>query len=274
MQLKLHKFDITSITDDSVVVFIGKRRTGKSFLIKDLLYYFQDLPIGTVISATEKANKFYGDIVPSLFIHDDYNPTIVDNVLTRQKKVKKKYMKEKNSGIKPTIDPRTFLILDDLMYDDKWIRDKRVKECFFNGRHWNLMFMVTMQYPLGITPNLRTNIDYVFILRESNYENRQRLYKNYAGMFSSFELFCTVMDQCTENHECLVIKNNSTSNKLEEQVFWYKAKTHEPFQIGAKVFWDAHYENYKNDDDSDEEEQFNPESLKKKKMNVNVSKQY
>ena len=39
MKLELKKFDITSITDDKVVVMIGKRNTGKSFLIKDLLYY-------------------------------------------------------------------------------------------------------------------------------------------------------------------------------------------------------------------------------------------
>ena len=30
------------------------------------------------------------------------------------------------------------------------------------------------------------------------------------------------MDQCTENYECLVINNNAKSNKLTDQVFWYK----------------------------------------------------
>ena len=42
-------------------------------------------------------------------------------------------------------------------------------------------------------------------------------------MFSTFESFCQVMDQCTENYECLVVCNNSKSNRLEEQIFWYKA---------------------------------------------------
>ena len=37
MNLKLKKFDMASIKDDKVVVFIGKRETGKSFLVKDLL---------------------------------------------------------------------------------------------------------------------------------------------------------------------------------------------------------------------------------------------
>ena len=31
--------------------------------------------------------------------------------------------------------------------------------------------------------------------------NRKRLYENYAGITSSFEVFCQVMDQRTENYE-------------------------------------------------------------------------
>ena len=34
-----------------------------------------------------------------------------------------------------------------------------------------------------VFPNLRTNIDYVFILRENIVSNRKRIYDNYAGMF-------------------------------------------------------------------------------------------
>ena len=97
---------------------------------------------------------------------------------------------------------------------------------FMNGRHWKIMLIITMQYPLGIPPNLRTNIDYVFILREPYIANRKRIWENYAGMFPTFESFCQVMDQCTENYECLVVSNNAKSNKLEDQIFWYKATGH------------------------------------------------
>ena len=47
LNIQLKKFDMKSIKDDKVVVLIGKRDTGKSFLVKDLLYYHQDIPIGT-----------------------------------------------------------------------------------------------------------------------------------------------------------------------------------------------------------------------------------
>ena len=58
-----------------------------------------------------------------------------------------------------------------------------------NGRHYKLLFLLTMQYALGIPPNLRTNIDYVFVLRENYVSNRKRLYEHYAGMFQHLKCF-------------------------------------------------------------------------------------
>jgi hypothetical protein len=242
--LELKKFDMRNISfkpnesKGPVVVLIGRRDTGKSFLVRDLLYYQQEIPIGTVISGTEEGNGFYGKMVPKLFIHNEYNTAIIENILKRQKTVLKQIKKEMETYKKSTIDPRTFVILDDCLYDNTWSRDKMMRLLFLNGRHWKVMLIITMQYPLGIPPTLRTNIDYVFILREPYIANRKRIYENYAGMFPTFESFSQVMDQCTENFECLVINNNSKSNKLQEQVFWYKADNHGDFKLGSKEFWE------------------------------------
>jgi len=257
-KLELKKFNMKKIKDDSVVVFIGKRNTGKSFLLKDLLYHKRDIPVGTVISGTEGANHFYSEIVPSLFIHEEYTPQLVNNVLKRQKKVGKKIDRGEEG-----LDPRAFLILDDCLYDSSWKKDKNMRAVFMNGRHYKLLFLLTLQYAMGVPPNLRTNIDYVFILRENFINNRRRLYDNYAGMFPTFEVFCTVMDQCTNDYECLVIDNTTKSNKLEDQIYWYKASAHDDFRIGADVFWEHHEENY--DDDDEEDNEFDTTLFKRKR---------
>ena len=95
VNLNLKKFNMNMIPDDAVVVFIGRRGTGKSWLIKDLMWWKQKFPIGTVISGTEGANAFYSTIVPSLFIHEEFNSNIISNVLTRQDKITKQIRKEK-----------------------------------------------------------------------------------------------------------------------------------------------------------------------------------
>ena len=273
--LELKFFDMRKIkfptTESSgpVVVLIGRRDTGKSFLVRDLLFHHQDIPIGTVISGTESGNGFYSTHVPRLFIHDEYNTSIIENILKRQKTVLRQMKKEQEQYKKCNIDPRAFVILDDCLYDATWTRDKMMRLLFMNGRHWKIMLIITMQYPLGIPPNLRTNIDYVFILREPYIANRKRIWENYAGMFPTFESFCQVMDQCTENFDCLVINNNAKSNKLTDQIYWYKAAHHSDFKMGSKEFWEMSKDIVSDDDDGGE---YDPSKVKKRgappKINV------
>lgn len=273
MNLELKKFDMRTITFKAnetkgpVIVLIGRRDTGKSYLVRDLLYYHQDIPIGTVISGTEEGNGFYGKLVPKLFIHNEYNTAIIENILKRQKQVLKQINKELQQFNRTTIDPRTFVILDDCLYDNSWSRDKLMRCLFLNGRHWKVMLVITMQFALGIPPALRTNIDYVFILRDPYLSNRRRIYENYAGMFATFEAFCQVMDQCTENYECLVINNNTKSNKLQDQIFWYKADGHGDFRLGSREFWELSKQ--LNDDDDDD--QYDPNSSRRKSAGPRIA---
>ena len=241
MAFNIREFDMNVLKErcamDShkspMIVIIGKKDTGKSFLVRDILYNTQECyPIGTVISGTEVANAFFQHMVPSKLIHDKYSPDIVMQVIKRQLAVKQ----ARNAG-KTNQDPRAFLILDDCLYDNSWIQQESTRYVFMNGRHIDLSTIITMQYPLGVTPNLRTNVDFIFILRETMINNRKRIYENYAGMFPNFDMFCTFMDQCTENYECLVICNGVQSNRLEDQVFWYKAKPHEEFQLCDRSLW-------------------------------------
>ena len=246
MSIELKQFDMRWINflpnenKGPVIVLIGRRDTGKSFLVKDLLYHHQDIPVGTVISGTEAGNHFYENMVPPRFIHDEYDVSIIQQLMLRQRQVLEQMRDEQRAtGRASRFDPRAFLIMDDCLYDDAWARDKLVRMMFMNGRHWKLMVVITMQYPLGIPPNLRTNVDYVFILRETYMSNKRRIYENYAGMFPTFDSFVQVMEQCTENYECLVINNNVKSNKLTDQVFWYKAEPHADYRLGSRDYWEV-----------------------------------
>ena len=234
MNLQLKKFKPERMPDDKVCVFIGKRGTGKSTLVTDILYHKKHLPAGIVMSATEEGNHHYQQYVPDLFIYGDYEKEAIERVLQRQKNLISKGVTDKGS----------FILLDDCMYDRKFMKDICIRQCFMNGRHWKLFFMLTMQYCMDLTPDLRANVDYVFILRENVIQNREKLYKAFFGIFPTFDMFNQVMTACTENYECLVLDNTSKSNKIEDCVFWYKAKCHSNFRIGSPAMWNFHKKNY------------------------------
>lgn len=237
MKLELKKFNPANIKNDSVVVFIGKRGVGKSVCLKDILSYHKDIPVGVIISPTENANNFFEKFVPKMLIYDEYNPDITKKFLDRQMNINR----QKNDQIKKTgtsdIDSRAFLILDDCLYDKTWPNDKSIRATFMNGRHYKIFFLLTMQFCLGLPPILRSNIDYVFIFRNNIIREREKIYNHYAGMFPTFDVFNTVMDSCTENYECLVIDYKVQSNKLSDQIFWYKAVPRD-FKMCNQDLWE------------------------------------
>ena len=81
LSIKLKKFDITRLRDDSVIAMIAKRNSGKSVLCTDILYNHRNIPAGVIISPTEKANSYYSKFIPDCFIHDEFDPIIISKLL-------------------------------------------------------------------------------------------------------------------------------------------------------------------------------------------------
>ncbi len=216
ISFNIKQFDINKIRHNSVII-MGKRQTGKSFLVRDIMYHNRDITEDMFIS-----NKHDQFLVPkNVLVHSRYDPVFIEYLLKCQE-----YRIE--DKIK---DPSAFLVIDG-SWLIKDLEDQGLQEIFFNGRRSKLLFLLTAQIPLGIPPMFRQNIDFTFILKNNNESDRTRLYKNYASMFPSQEIFNKVLDSCTEEYHCLVIDNTTTSNKIEDKVFIYKASSHEDFKMG------------------------------------------
>lgn len=249
-----------------VIVAIGKRGTGKSVWLIDLMRTLRDIPSGLCICPTERYSATFQRIIPALFIFDQYSDQLLHEKLHRQKK--KKYKQKKYQEFKNT-DVRSFIILDDCLKDiERWIRNDDVKELFFNGRHFDETFVFSMQYPIGIPPKFRTNVDFVVLFRDNANDNLERIYKYYAGMFDTFADFRDVFNQCTEDYGCMIIDKTSRSNKIEDIVFHYKVDKNFAmaieneqslnFQCCSQKFWQNNDEilrkKFYNDDDEEEDE--------------------
>jgi len=266
MNIQIKKFDPATIDPCRICVFIGRRNTGKSQLVTDILYHQRKIPMGVVMSGTEESNEHYQKYVPDTFIYGQYEPDIVKKIISHQQKtLKKMNTLQKEDFTSP--GNSVFVLLDDCMFDNKWTRDKDMRCIFMNGRHYRILLLLTLQYCMDLPPSLRGQCDYIFVLRENIIENKQKLYKHFFGIFPTFDAFNEVLTQCTENYECLVLNVRSTSNKIEDVVFWYKAKINRKFRIGSPALWEHHRRNYNPKHDSPDQE---PE--KKKISSINIVK--
>lgn len=256
-KLKLKKFNLSDLVPNATILLLGKRRSGKSFLVRDIFYHHRNIPRGIVFSGTESANPFFGDFFPDTFIYPEYDPDLIENAMALNgKKVKEaRKIYPDLSGLLPS--NRFCIVLDDMLADaSSWKKEKTIQAIFFNGRHYNIFFIITLQYPLGIPPPLRGNIDYVFVFNEPSIKNQKKIYDDYGGMIPTFDHFQQILKDCTENYQCLVIKCFGSSVSISDQIYWYKAKARDDFRFGHRKFWDYHTkqynDNYRIQQDQDE----------------------
>ena len=273
-RIPIKKFDINSIVDYSTIAIIAKRASGKSFLTKEIMYKKREIVATLVISRTEKLNSFYSQFIPDLYIYSEYNSDILTKAYRRQSllcEYNKKRIKE-NKTVK---NDSLMIIMDDCMSSKgTWLNDPNILELFFNGRHHHLSFILTMQYSVGIPPEMRSNFDYIFLLAEDIISNRKRLYDHYAGMFPTFDVFQQVFNDITEDYGIMVINNRIHSKNITDKVFWYKAKEVPKFSLGNKKFRDYHDKTYDNNWDN-KIQIFNTNNIfpsKKNSIKINVDK--
>ena len=272
-RLRIKKFDIKSMPDNVTIAMISKRGSGKSFLTRELLFHKRHIPTTIAISKTERLNRFYGDFIPDIFIYENYSNELLSKVYSRQSKIFEDNEKRIKDGKKPK-DDRMMLIMDDCMSSKgSWVKEEPILELFFNGRHHHLSFILTMQYSLGIPPEMRSNFDYIFLLAEDFTNNRKRLYEHYAGMFPDFASFNDAFTVLTEDFGCMVINNKIHTTDITEKVFWFKAKETPRFTMGSKKY-KKHHKKFYDDNWNKKIQVFDPQSLssRKKKNNIIIEK--
>ncbi len=244
----LRQFDLNQMVTNPSILMLGKRGSGKSFLIKHLVNYFhyhRRVPGGAVISPTERMNSFYKWFFPDSYIHNDAKDETLKKILTRQScMIEKEKQNKRNDIIDPELDAAGLLVMDDCLTKKSWAKDESVTEILMNGRHYKLTYVLTTQTPYGITPDLRLNFDYVFLFREDSTINKRRLWDMYASMFPDFETFEPVFDECTRDYGVMVIDNRRPSDSIADKVFWFKAQEFTNFVFGCQKFQQLHEERY------------------------------
>lgn len=224
------------------IVIIGKPGTGKSTLISSILYNKKHIiPIGYAMSGTEAANHFYSSIMPDTFVYEDYDEESIKQSIERQ------HIALKHLNI-PGQNPWAVSIIDDCTDDPKLFNKVIQQKIFKLGRHWKWLYLLSLQYCMDVPRNVRSNIDGVFLLRETLLTNRRTLYENYASIIPTFDLFCSLMDTFTENYGALYIHTASKSNNWQDCVFYYKAKIPpSDFKFGCREYWNYHFQRYNPD---------------------------
>lgn len=228
MQVRVKKFDPDSMKKDRIALIVGKRGSGKSSLLKDLLYCMRDrFDFCMAMCPTMESSTMLKECMPESCVFSRFSPAKVEMLVQTARECASRE-KEKHF----------LLVLDDVFYDKSICRSQAFRFIFFNGRHCRITCIILLQYLVDLPPDLRANVDYVFSMRETILANRMKLYKMFFGVFGTFDDFAAVFERCTQNYECICLDNTLQSTGVTDCIFWYKARLEtEAFKLGLPVFY-------------------------------------
>jgi len=205
-------FDITNVKKTSTIIIIGKRSTGKTTLIKNILLYINDINNKYIIfdpySDIDSKGEFKY-LQQQSKIYDIYDEEIV-----------KVNMNRKN-------DEHKIIIIDNALYSAN--QNKTMQNAFMNCRFYQIGIILSLSYGSFLNPNIISNTDFIFIFKELSIVNQTYLYTKYfKPLFITLELFLDFFNQfndlCSKNeYTCLVLSNVAKTNYLEDRIFLYKA---------------------------------------------------
>jgi hypothetical protein len=222
-----------------IMVFVAKRGCGKSTLIEDIVS-FLSVPTAIVMSATEFSNGFYSKHIHPLYIYDEFRPDKIQKIFEEQtKKADAFVLKYPDKKFTDCPEQGILIIMDDLAFDAKMMKDPVMKQLFFNGRHFNITLVMSFQYLVAIPPAFRMNIDYLFVGRDISKEYIDKLYKLFFGIFDTVRDFKTVFRVATKDYGYLVLDKTTNSDLLSDNVFWYRGQVGHKYKIGDEHVWRA-----------------------------------
>jgi hypothetical protein len=236
MDLEIREFDPTTIAPDATILIVGKRHTGKTTLTRDLMYHVKDsLDVCMGMNPTEMGNHNLEFFVPKSLIFHEFNDEKIKHLLDWQRR--------STANGKAM---RIGLVMDDCMSETTGTGSKKKKvmssnditKVFKLGRHLKLFYVNCMQYIKDAPPDIRGNVDLLFAFGTTSGNEREKLWKEYFAMFSTYKNFCQVFEACTQQYECIVLDTRQAAKHPTDSVFYYKAKIiKDPFMVGRPIFW-------------------------------------
>jgi len=133
-----------------------------------------------------------------------------------------------------------FFIADDCGFDKQFMNSKVLRQMMMNGRNFNLFRLLVIQYLMAIGPDLRSNIDLIFLFWDNNVNNQKKMHANWFS-FIPFPKWQKMYATVTRNYGTMVldVRRCAVSHDYRDCVFFYRAEMYDlvPFQMCHPSFF-------------------------------------
>ena len=201
----------------STTVFIASRRSGKSVMMRSVIYNeiikkrkIKDI---IVVSPTE-FNQDYA-FLPKKSMFTQFDDEFLQQILDRQSDAIKR---------DPMGNYDVVLVLDDILGSTNKKTKDTLSRLFTLSRHYRLyIFMAVQSIRFEYTPLCRLNTDIVVLFKSNSYDNKKEIRDLWLGFTEKgdrdkgFE----ILDEVAQGYRTMIIDNTKTSKNIGEFCYHY-----------------------------------------------------
>lgn len=240
--VELPEWDPRTFPADGTMVLFGRRRSGKSWLIRWILNMYKHTYRQVVVLTNTKQNLFWAHHIPFRFIHE-YSQFVIQKILVHQRSVMAWNALHADEP-EMLINPYMAVILDDVVAHDLQ-HDEMLKALFYEGRHSNIAIFITTQHPKALPPGVRSNADVAVIFPQISEGDTDAIRFQYCSFFENKHDFVLFLNENTKDHGCVIIFMGDPQALPVQRLYHYTADDPGPFLTCAAEYWDGSNEYYK-----------------------------
>ena len=235
--VRFRKFDPKVLRDYSSILFAGGKRTGKSSVMREFMWYIKDRVYDAhVWSGTVDEEHPWDWYTPEQMVHhclDEFDKDSLDSTLAIQNE------RKKLAGRFGAVCPPSLCVFEDLEFlkPSIWV-NQGTRGVIFNGRWYKEFFFVAYQYVMEVKMEMRGSFDYAVFTMDNSQAVRERIWKQFAGVFKTFDAFDAAFMELTKDYRVMVLDLRARSYNIEDCVFWYRADPNlGRFKMGHPDVW-------------------------------------
>mgnify|MGYP001163291134 CR=1 FL=1 len=225
---------------DRTVMVQGRRRTGKTTFVTEMLLRHRRLYPKIFVFTKTKRNNYWQQYVPVHKIAQGIDDEVLGELIEINSERYEQWKIQKQVHGKVRGNPLTMFVFEDCVAEKEMRKALHLQTVTMNGRHHGVPCYIMSQDYVGLTPGERDNIDEWVFFRPDD----ERTLTMIRTTFGADVL--EIAKRVWEDGRMFII-NTAPRTPLQERIFWYESDleyiekmTHRNVVLCNKKWWGPH----------------------------------
>jgi hypothetical protein len=227
------QFDPSTLPPDALVIYNGRRRTGKTFYTRFNLWAQRHFFRAGEVFTNTPNNGFWQHHFPNWKVFKGWQPAVVESIIEEQRRAYDIWREYPWA-----LNPYRVVVLEDCA--NELTHDKLLEDLAAYGRHYAMCVHVITQHPQKLPPIVRSNADVAIIFPLNSRRALECLAEDYIPQMPHDDAIQTLTTYAWKKpnlSQALIIDNRGDS--LRERLFFGQAKDPGAFLIGCEQYWEG-----------------------------------